>query len=254
MTKLNLAINISRKVGYYLMQYWGDAGKVEQKSSFSDLVTQYDKNAQKIIIDEIKQNFPDDGILAEEGVDEKANNLWVIDPIDGTINYIHGLPSYSISIAYLENEKPIFGVVYSPVNNETFVGIKNQGAYLNGVKLKIINKSNLNETVGSIGFFPNFTGLFISKIESKVRRIRILGSAAISASYVAAKKFDFFIAKKANPWDIAAAYLIVEESGGKIVDFQGKKPNLLKKGSFIFANPGILNKILTIVNELGGIK
>ncbi|SHH17280.1 inositol monophosphatase family protein [Thermosipho atlanticus] len=254
MNKLDLAIKISRKVGYYLLQYWGDSGEVEQKSSFSDLVTQHDKNVQNIIISEIKNYFPNDGILAEEGVDERGKNLWIIDPIDGTINFIHGLPSFAVSIAYFEDYKPVFGIVHSPVNNETFVGIKNQGSYLNGLKLKITSKYSLNETVGSVGFSKDFTGLFISKLEDKVRRIRILGSAAISASYVAAGKFDFFVAKKANSWDIAAAYLIVKESGGEIVDFKGKKPNLLDKGSFIFSNPGISNEILKIVKEIGGIK
>ncbi|MBO8160563.1 MAG: inositol monophosphatase [Thermosipho sp. (in: Bacteria)] len=251
MDKIDLAIKIARKSGYYLMQYWGNVGEIEQKSSFSDLVTLHDKNVQKMIIEAIKNYFPDDGILAEEGVDERATNLWVIDPIDGTINYIHGLPSFSISIAYFENSKPIFGIVYCPVNNEMFLGIKNQGAFLNGEKLKIIKKRNLNETVGSIGFFKDFTGKFITKVENKVRRIRILGSAAISASYVASQKFDFFVAKKANPWDIAAAYIIVSEAGGEIVNFQGIHSNPLKKDSFIFSNPGILEEILKITNEIG---
>jgi len=244
MTKLDLTIKISRKVGYYLMQHWGDTKEVKQKSSFSDLVTQHDKIAQKIIIDSIKNHFPNDGILAEEGVFENAENLWIIDPIDGTINYIHGLPNFAISIAYFEQKKPVFGVVYSPVLNEMFVGIKNQGSYLNGEKLRIKSKTKLEETVGSVGFSNNFTGLFISKIENKVRRIRILGSAAISACYVGAGKFDFFISKNANPWDIAAAFLIVKEAEGKILNLSGNEPNPLEKGSFIFANPGISNKIL----------
>ncbi|MDK2886702.1 MAG: monophosphatase [Thermosipho sp. (in: thermotogales)] len=254
MNKLDLAIKIVRKVGYYLMQHWGNIKEIEQKSSFSDLVTKHDKYSQKIIIESIKKRFPNDGILAEEGVFENANNLWIIDPIDGTINYIHGLPNFAISIAYFEKERPIFGVVYSPPLNELFVGIKNEGSYLNSEKLKLEPKSKLEETVGSISFSTNFTGKFISLIEDKVRRIRILGSAAISACYVGAGKFDFFISKNANPWDIAAAFIVVKEAGGEILDFSGNKSNPLIKGNFIFTNPGISNRIIEYVNKLGGIK
>jgi myo-inositol-1(or 4)-monophosphatase len=244
MNKLDLTIKISKKVGFYLMQHWGNTKEIEQKSSFFDLVTQHDKVAQKLIIESIKEYFPNDGILAEEGVFENGENLWIIDPIDGTINYIHGLPNFAISIAYFEQKKPIFGVVYSPVLNEIFVAIKNQGSYLNGEKLIIKNKTKLEETVGSVSFSNNFTGLFISRIEKYVRRIRILGSAAISACYVGAGKFDFFVTKNVNPWDIAAAFLIVKESNGKILDFSGKEANPLEKGNFVFSNPGISNKIL----------
>jgi len=254
MNKLDLAIKIAKKVGYYLMQHWGNIKEIEQKSSFSDLVTKHDKYSQKIIIESIKNYFPNDGILAEEGVFENSNNLWIIDPIDGTINYIHGLPNFAISIAYFEHEKPVFGLVYSPTLNEIFVGINKEGSYLNSVKLKLESKSKLEETVGSISFSENFTGRFISLMENKVRRIRILGSAAISACYVGAGKFDFFISKNAHPWDIAAAFIIVKEAGGEILDFSGNNSNPLRKGNFIFTNPGISNKILEYVNKLGGIR
>ncbi|QTA38217.1 inositol monophosphatase [Thermosipho ferrireducens] len=250
MDRLEITIKTVRKIGYYLMQFWGNVLSVDEKTSFYDLVTEHDKKAQDMMIKAIKDRYESDSIIAEEGINEYGKRLWIIDPIDGTINFIHGLPFFAISVAYLENEEPLFGVVHLPVFSETFIAIKNEGAYLNNIKLKILPKKSLSQTVGSSGYSPEFTGRLISKFENKVRRIRILGSAAISASYVGAGKFDFFIARKTNPWDIAAATLIVKEAGGEVVNFDGETPNILERGDFVFTNPGILDDVLKIVKNL----
>lgn len=249
MDRLELAINLAKRAGYYIFQYWGNVENVFEKENFQDLVTKHDKHSQELIIEGIKKYFPNDGFLAEENlIYEEKENMWIIDPIDGTINYIHGLPNFCVSIAYFEKQSPVFGVVFNPFTEELFVGIKDQGAYLNHSRLRIDKeKRTLQDSVGSVGFHRGFAGKFISLVEDKVQRIRILGSAALSACYVAAGKFDFFIAKKANPWDIAAAYLIVKEAGGEIVNFDGKQPNLFKRDSYVFSNPSILDDILKIL-------
>jgi len=253
MNKLDLAINIAKSAGYYILQYWGNVDNVYEKENFQDLVTDYDKNAQNMIVSKIKKFFPEDGFIAEEGnLYEKSKNLWIIDPIDGTINYIHGLPNFGVSIAYFENEKPIFGVVFNPFTEELFVGIKNEGSFLNHSRLKITKNITLKESIGSTGFHKNFTGKFISNVENKVQRIRIIGSAALSACYVAANKFDFFVAKRANSWDIAAAYIIVKEAGGKIINFNGNTPKLFSKDSYIFSNPSISDEILELIKKQEG--
>ncbi|ANQ54098.1 inositol phosphatase [Thermosipho sp. 1063] len=253
MNRLNLAVEISKTVGFYLMQFFGKAKNIEEKENFQDLVTEHDKKAQEMIIQEIKKYFPDDGILAEENnTKDMGKNQWVVDPIDGTINYIHGLPNFCISIAYYENKSPLIGVVYNPFTEEMFLAMKNLGAYLNHSKLEIKDINDLKFSIGSVGFSRKFTGKFIEKVENKVQRIRILGSAALSACYVAANKFDFFIAKRANPWDIAAAYLIVKEAGGEIINFQGNTPKIFERESYIFSKPSILEDIKNITNEIGG--
>ncbi|ABR31028.1 inositol phosphatase [Thermosipho melanesiensis] len=252
MNRLDVAIEISKHVGFYLMQFWGRASNIEKKENFQDLVTAQDKNSQELIINKIQSHFPNDGFLAEEDMEKNSKNLWIIDPIDGTINYIHGLPSFCISIAYYEDKKPVFGTVYNPFTEELFVGIKDEGAYLNHSRLKVNDINNLNFAVGSLGFTKNFTGKFIEKVENNVQRIRIIGSAAISACYVAANKFDFFITTKANPWDIAAAYIIVTEAGGCVRNFTGNNPKIFEKDSYIFSKPSILETLQNIISEIGG--
>ncbi|HIP92239.1 MAG TPA: inositol monophosphatase [Thermotoga sp.] len=249
MDRLDFAIKLLRKVGYFLLQNWGNVDKVFTKSSFKDLVTDVDKESQKIIVENIRKNFPDEHIISEEGISEKGNKVWIIDPIDGTVNFVHGLPSFSISLAYVEKHKIIFGVVHVPVTGETFYAIKGKGAYMNGERISVSERKNLKECVGSTGNYPEFTGKLILGLDNKVRRIRILGSAAASAAYVGAGKFDFFVAKRINLWDVAASILIVRESGGKVTDFNGNEANINSR-SFVFSNSFIHDEVLDIVKKI----
>ncbi len=249
--KLDFAIKIARKVGKILLSEWGDPVNISSKSSFQDLVTDMDKRSQEMIAESIKKFFPDDGILAEEGLDKRKDTMWVVDPIDGTVNYAFGLPSFSISIAYVENGQPKVGVVHIPTLNETYYSVIGKGAFKNGEKINVSNRSSLKETVGLCGFFKGFTGRFISYMEDKVIRIRMLGSIAVGVSYVAAGKADFYIAMRSNPWDIAAAYLILKEAGGMITDVDGRPADIFSK-SFVFSNGKVHEELIKAINYVKG--
>jgi len=249
MERLDFAIKISKKVGKVLLSEWGTPATVLQKSSFQDLLTNMDKKSQSIIVEAIRRTFPEEGILSEEGIDEKKGKMWIIDPIDGTVNYAFGLPSFSVSIAYVEKNEPMIGVVHLPAIGETYYAVRDKGAYKDGEKIGVSNRSKLNQTVGLLGFFKGFTGKFISEMEDKVIRIRMLGSIAVGAAYIAAGKADFYIAKRANPWDVAAAVLILREAGGMVTDLNGKPVGIHSHG-YIFSNGKIHQDIVYYIKSI----
>ncbi|MCD6552125.1 inositol monophosphatase [Thermotoga sp.] len=249
MNRLDFSIKLLRRVGYYLMLHWGKIDEVEEKTGFKDIVTNIDRKAQEVIVKEIREHFPHDNVLAEEGIFEKGDRLWIIDPIDGTINFVHGLPNFSISIAYVEKGDVKMGVVHAPALHETFYAEDSGGAYLNGEKIKVSKNPSLEKCVGSTGSYVDFTGKFIEKMEKRTRRVRILGSAALSAAYVGAGKIDFLVTWRINPWDIAAGFIIVKEAGGRITDFSGKEASIFSK-NFVFSNGLVHEEVLKVVNEV----
>ena len=249
MDRLDFAIKISRKVGNLLLSEWGRPAFVSQKSSFQDLVTDMDKKVQEMIISAIRENFPGDGVLAEEGVDDSSERMWVIDPIDGTVNFVFGLPSFSVSIAYVEDEKPTVGVVHLPALNETYYAVKGSGAYKNGEKIAVSSRKKLKESLGLMGFFKDFSGRLLSDLEDKVVRVRMLGSIAVGVSYIAAGKADFYVAKRSNPWDVAAAVLILKEAGGRVTDFDGRDMGIFGK-EYVFSNGHVHDEILNRLKNL----
>ncbi|HBT40129.1 MAG: Inositol-phosphate phosphatase [Thermotoga sp. 50_1627] len=249
MDRLDFAIKLARKVGLYLLQHWGNALNVKEKSSFQDIVSDCDKRAQQMILSEIERHFPKEAILAEEDHFETGQKLWIVDPIDGTMNFVHGLPSFAVGIAYSEGGNVLVGVVHDPVLNETFYAVKNEGAYKNGEKISVSSKTTLKESIGNVGFYVGFTGHFINAIEKHVRRMRMAGSAVLAASYVACGRFDFFVAKRANPWDVAPVLLIVPEAGGYISDFEGRPVNL-SSGEYLFSNGKVHSDVLEIIKKV----
>ena len=249
MERLDLAIRVSRKVGKILLSEWGSPSEVSQKSSFQDLVTDMDKRVQEIIINEIKKHFPEDGILAEEGVSEEKERMWIIDPIDGTVNFAFGLPSFSVSIAYVESGLPLVGVVHIPVIGETYYAVRGEGAFRDGERIRVSERSRLKESIGLTGFFRGYSAKLLGALEDRVIRVRMLGSIAVGVVYIAAGKADFYIAKRANPWDIAAAALILEEAGGKITDFEGKEQGIFGK-EYVFSNGRVHDELLEVLSSI----
>ncbi len=249
MDRLDFAIKIARQVGLYVMQYWGRALNVREKSSFQDLVTDCDKHAQQMIVEQIREYFPNDSILAEEGLFEDGDRLWIIDPIDGTMNFVHGLPSFSVAIAYVEKGNVVIGVAHDPVLNETFYSAQNQGAYKNGERINVSSSEKLKDCIGNVGFYVDFTGRFLSLMERKVRRMRIMGSAILAGAYVACGRFDFFVARRANPWDVAPVLLMVKEAGGIVTDINGNEANLNSK-SFVFSNKAVHEELLKVIQQV----
>ncbi|WP_277601153.1 inositol monophosphatase family protein [Thermotoga sp. Ku-13t] len=249
--RLDFTIKLARRVGFYLLQHWGNALNVREKSSFQDIVSDCDKQAQHMIVSEIERHFPHEAILAEEDRFETGQKLWIVDPIDGTMNFVHGLPSFAVGIAYSESGDVLIGVVHDPVLNETFYAVKGEGAYRNGERISVSTNATLRESIGNVGFYVGFTGHFMNAVEKRVRRMRMTGSAVLAASYVACGRFDFFVARRANPWDVAPVLLIVPEAGGCVTDLDGKQASL-SSGAYLFSNGKLHSEVLEIVNKVKG--
>ena len=211
--------------------------ETSNKSTITDLVTQTDKNAEQVIKDDILAKFPDHTILAEESGKTSSNSdfLWVIDPLDGTTNFVHGLSPYCVSIALLKNDKPLLSVISELPSENLFWAVKGQGAFCNGEKISVSSRKLIRDSLLITGFsyehdskwetnmklFKNFT-----KISHGVRRI---GSAAADLCYVASGKADAFWEIGLYPWDSAAGILLVEEAGGKVSRMDGKPYNIYDK-------------------------
>ncbi|AKL97562.1 inositol monophosphatase family protein [Endomicrobium proavitum] len=238
-----------------LMKYYQKTLNVEYKG-ITDPVSQADKNSQKAVIKVIKDIFPQHGVLAEEdGVNEiKKDYCWIIDPLDGTVNFVHGVPLFCVSIGLKYKNEIIVGVIYSPVMKEIFIAEKGKGAYLNGKRIKVSDTSKLIRSLAVTGFpyelegrrkrvFGNF-----ENIVSCAQGIRRLGSAALDMAYVACGRFDFFWEETLKPWDIAAGIIIVKEAGGIVTDYNGTK-NYFSSSTLLAANKKLHKQVLKILNE-----
>jgi myo-inositol-1(or 4)-monophosphatase len=216
---INEVIKISREAGEIVRQGFNNNLKIEYKSNESDLVTNVDKASEKLIADFIKKNYPNHGILAEEGGNIKNGSeyVWVIDPLDGTVNFAHGLPIFSISIGLQKNGKTIAGVVYDIPRDTLYSAESGGGAYANDKKISVSANSNLAHGILVTGFPYNIRQNPYNALEKFValtrasRGIRRLGSAAIDFCYVACGVFDGFWEVYLNPWDVCAGKLIVED-------------------------------------------
>ena len=243
-------IQISKEAGEIVRDGFNKSLKVDYKSNESDLVTNIDKASEKLISDFIKKKYPSHGILAEEGgsIKNGSEYVWVIDPLDGTVNFAHGLPIFSISIGLQKNGKTVAGVVYDIGMNVLYSAEAGGGAYADGEKLKVSENSNLRYSLLVTGFPYNirenpYNALekFVALIKAS-RGMRRLGSAAIDFCYVARGVFDGFWEVFLNPWDICAGKLIVEEASGLVTNFDGENINIDSKQ--ILASNGKIHKDL----------
>lgn len=252
----NTALAAAKAGADVLLKYYGKRLDVRLKGKI-DPVSRADRNAQKKIIQTIKAIFPDHGILAEEdGVNDVNKDFcWIIDPLDGTVNFIHGVPLFCVSIALRHKNDIISGVIYSPVMKEVFVAQKGKGAFLNGKKIKVSSVRNADSSLAVTGFpyyvrenservMKNFKDIML--VSQGIRR---LGSAAIDLAYVACGRFEFFWEEGLKPWDIAAGSLIVKEAGGIVTDYEHSEDFLFK--DTLLASNGMTahKKVLGIINE-----
>lgn len=223
-------IALSQKVGRYIKneRKTFDSSQTEEKS-FNNLVSYVDKTAEQQFIKGLTSIFPEAGFIAEESEDifRKGEYNWVIDPLDGTTNFIFNLPVYCTSVALLKNEQVVLGVIYDPVHEECFYATLGGGAFLNGTSINISKTVDLIRSLVATGFpyddFNHFEAYiqFLGELTKKTKGIRRLGSAAIDLAYVACGRFDTFYEYGLNAWDVAAGALIVQEAGGKVSDFKG---------------------------------
>lgn len=241
-------IQISKEAGNLIRNAFGKVHSIEFKTNELNLVTESDKASEKLITDFIKKKYPTHGILAEEGseANKSAEYLWVIDPLDGTTNFAHGLPIFSVSIGLQKNGETIAGVVYDVMRDVVFSAEKNHGSFENGNKIQVNKNSVLGHGILVTGFpydiRENPDKAFERFIEflKHARAIRRLGSAAIDLCYVANGVFDGFWEVSLHPWDLCAGKLIVEESGGLVTDFDGRSIDIYTKR--ILATNGFIHQ------------
>lgn len=233
----------------------------KSKSSLHDVVTIYDTQAETLIFSHIREKYPDSLLLGEEsGFSEIPSDklTWIVDPLDGTINFSRKIPIFTVSIGVVYDEEVICGVIYDPMTNELFIAKKGQGVYLNGEKIKVSNTQNIEEGVYAIGFPYVINGTstentnFYFNLLNQGIPLRNIGSGALNLAYVAAGRYDGFWIPALYSWDLCAGKLMIEESGGKVTKQNGTAlPSLITTDSFdMLATNGILHsKILEAFNK-----
>jgi len=228
---LNIAINAAHIAGDLMRQELHKVASipVTQKARH-DYVSEIDRTSEEQIVREIKRYYPDHAILGEEGGeqgDSDSEFLWIIDPLDGTSNYLHGMPHFSISIALQVNGRVEHAVVYDPMRDELFTASRGGGAHLNNTRIRVSARQTLDNAILATSFpfrqrgmMGMYTGM-LSEVFRKVEDIRRYGAASLDLAWVAAGRMDGYFEIGLKPWDVAAGTLIVREAGGVVVDFDG---------------------------------
>lgn len=262
-----VAINSASKAGEWIKSRLGGIHELNTKQSPHDLVTDVDKGAEAMIRKLILTHFPDHAILGEEGVAPGAaasaaalnqagtsDYLWIVDPVDGTTNFVHGFPFFCVSIALAYKGEIIIGVIYDPMRDEMFVAEKGKGAYLHGRRTQVAVGTSLSDSLVAVGFNPeqefalpmNMRGL--NALSGKVRSLRAAGSAALHLAYVAAGRLSGYYEVGLNVWDVAAGALMVKESGGKVTDTAGQ-PYHLGTRHLIASNGHVHSELLDVIQK-----
>jgi len=254
---INVMVNACRKASKTLIRDFGEVEKLQVSlKGPGDFVTASDKKVEKILIEELLKARPTYSILSEEAgeINNDISFKWVIDPIDGTANFLHGIPHFAISVGLEHNNEIICGIIYDPIKDEMFIAEKGKGAYLNNYRIRVSSRSKLKDCI-------IFTGgpkreakdkeLSIKeylKFSSEVSiPIRKLGSASLDIAYVAAGRCDGFWQRNLNYWDIAAGIIIVKEAGGFLKDISGGE-NYIENKTIIVANSKISKEMIEVLN------
>ncbi len=245
---LESVINTAKTAGAFIKQERAQFNyqSVEVKG-LNDLVSYVDKTAEKIITDNLASIFPVAGFIVEENTrTERHNYNWIVDPLDGTTNFVHGIPCYAVSIALAHEQEIILGVVYEVSRDECFYAIKNKGAFLNEQSIKVSGRKKLSESLIATGFpIYNFARIdnylnVLKYFMQHTHGVRRIGAAAADLCYLACGRVDAFFEYNLNAWDVAAGALIVKEAGGTVNDFSGNNNWLF--GKEISCTNGLLNE------------
>ena len=247
---MNLIKRACLKASKSLIRDFGEIENLQVSTkSPGDFVSSADKRTEKIIIDELQKAHPEYGIITEEiGIINKSNNQnrWIIDPIDGTMNFLNGIPQFAISVGYEEESEIKCGVIFNPITNEMFFAEKGNGAFLNNTRIRVSNKKRIEDAIIVTGG-PKKASKIKEKIFSeyieisnKVSNIRKFGSSALDLAYVASGRFDGYWQREINYWDVAAGIIIIKEAGGFVDFFENNinaplKKNILASNSKIYA-------------------
>jgi len=250
-------VDVSKEAGDFIRQERKrfDPDKIEYKG-LNDMVSYVDKTAEKMIVAGLEKILPQSGFITEEKTSTKISDRynWIIDPLDGTTNFIHGVPTYSVSIALKEYDELVFGVVYEINLDECFYAWKDAPAYMNGKEIKVSNNPSVSTSLIATGFpyydFEKqaaYMALFTELMKS-CHGLRRLGSAAVDLAYTACGRFESFYEYNLNAWDVAAGVVIVRQAGGQVVNFKGGN-EVLDSRELLATNGKITDEMLEIIQK-----
>ncbi|MFN8578555.1 MAG: inositol monophosphatase family protein [Candidatus Sericytochromatia bacterium] len=255
-------INIAKEAclisGKILLDNLGKLSSCDiETKGINNFVTYVDKQSEESIIKIIKTSFPEHCIFAEESGDNKKDSdyRWLIDPLDGTTNYIHGVPFFAVSIALEYKGEIILGVIYDPVRGEMFYAEKGKGAFLNSKEICVSNKENIANSIITVGFpYKSYHNIehyinTLTKIAGRCSNIRKIGSAALDLAYVASGRFDGYWELDLGQWDIAAGIIIIREAGGIVTDTEGNN-GFMETGNTLASNRKIHKQLLEVLNKV----
>ena len=256
--QINLIIKACMKASRSLIRDFGEIENLQVSTKGpGDFVSSADKRTEKILIDELQKAHPDYGVITEEkGIINKSNikNRWIIDPIDGTMNFLNGIPQFAISIGYEENGEIKCGVIFNPIMNEMFLAEKGNGAFLNNQRIRVSKQKKINDALLVTGG-PKGASKIKNKIYSEyinvsnnVANVRKFGSAALDMAYVACGRFDGYWQRELNYWDVAAGIIILKEAGGFVNFFEEDINSPLKK-NILATNSNIHEKLRELLDK-----
>lgn len=246
--RLELAIEIAREVGALQRQWFTEPRTIETKSSAIDLVTDVDRACDVLIRERIASSFPEDGMLTEEDSEHRGTSdwRWVVDPLDGTTNYAHGIPHFAVAIGLELAGESVAGVIYDPIRDELFRAERGSGAWLNESPIRVSEIDMLRSALLATGFAYDVHTVesdniaFFTRFMRRAQAIRRAGSAALDLAYLAAGRFDGFWELDLHPWDVSAGLVMVKEAGGAATDLDGS--SVPATGERLVASNGLLHE------------
>ena len=256
---LNTAVKAARKAGSIITRASFDVDKLTIRSKHkNDFVSEVDEAAEEAIVSILRDTYPDHGILAEESGkrEAKGDYVWIIDPLDGTTNFLHGFPQYCVSIALMHKGAPFQAVVFDPNRNELFTASKGAGAFLNDRRIRVSRTDKLDDALMGTGFpFREIDNLddylrMLKNVMTSTSGIRRPGAAALDLAWVACGRIDGFWEMGLSPWDMAAGALLVREAGGLIGDLEGNE-GFLDSGRVVAANSKLFGALLKLLQRRG---
>lgn len=252
---LTNAVKAARRAGAIINRASLDVGALKVRSkTYNDYVSEVDHAAEAAILEVLKDAYPDHGFIGEESGNDNigAENVWIIDPLDGTTNFLHGFQQYAVSIALMQQGQLTQAVVYDPSRNDLFTATKGRGAFLNDKRIRVSNRSKIQESIIGTGFpfrdfahLDTYVGMFKDMIK-KTSGLRRPGAAALDLAYVAAGWYDGFWEIGLSKWDIAAGALLIKEAGGIVGDFEGNE-SWIDTGNIVAGNPKVFYQMLQVL-------
>ena len=251
---LDVALDAARAAGRILVdRFGGPAAGVRSKSSATDLVSEADERAEHTIVGYLRARRPDDAIVAEEGSSASGSTgvRWLVDPLDGTINFLYGIPHWSVAICCADAQGPLTGVVYEPLRDEVFLATRGGGAFVGEARLRVTAKAELASALVATGFAYDSEerrrqGAIVARLVGEVRDVRRAGAATLDLAYVAAGRLDGYFEAVHKPWDWMAGALLVREAGGRVTDLA---PRDLALPNIVASGPAIHDALIALVTR-----